>query len=70
MAGTGVKFSRLIKANAPGKWPLRAPTKKMRDELKMLQCKEPSADIATRICTIHVREPYTRSPNVYFQKKG
>jgi hypothetical protein len=57
MAGMGVKFLRLMRAKAPGRWPFRAPTKKIRDELKMLQCREPSADMATRICTIHVRDP-------------
>ena len=57
MAGMGVKFCKLMRARAQGRWPLRAPTKNIRDELKMLQCKEPRADIATRICTIHVKEP-------------
>ena len=64
IAVTGVRFPRLIKAKAPGKWPLRAPTKKIRDELKMLQCKDPRAEKATRICTIHVNVSETRSPNV------
>ena len=49
MAGMGVKFLILIKAMAPGKCPLRAPTKKMRDAPKMLLCRVPRADKATRI---------------------
>lgn len=57
MAGMGVKFSRLIKANAPGKCPFLAPAKKIRDELNKLQCKAPKAESATKIWTIHVKEP-------------
>ena len=49
MEGIGVRLLMLISAMAPGRWPLRAPTKNMRDELKMQLCKVPSADIATRI---------------------
>ena len=49
MEGIGVRLPMLISAMAPGRWPLRAPTKNMRDELKMQLCKVPSADIATRI---------------------
>ena len=45
----GVRLAMLISAIAPGRWPLRAPTKNMRDELKMQLCKVPNAEIATRI---------------------
>lgn len=47
MEGIGVRLLMLISAIEPGRCPLRAPTKKMRDELKMLLCKVPKAEIAT-----------------------
>ncbi len=47
MEGIGVRFFMLMSAIEPGRCPLRAPTKKIRDELKILLCKVPNAEIAT-----------------------
>lgn len=56
MEGMGVRLPMLINAIAPGRWPLRAPTKKIRDELNMLLCNVPNAEMATSTCITHVKE--------------
>lgn len=63
--GMGVKYLRLIIAKLRGRWPLRAPTKKRRDEAKMPPLRPPKVDNATDngITQAKLRGK-TRSPNV------
>ena len=62
--GMGVKYFRFIIARLLGRWPLRAPTKKSRDEAKIPPFKPPNVDSATERGIIHEKLPSIRLPNV------
>lgn len=62
--GIGVKFLTLMSEMAVGRCPLRAPTKKSRDDAKIAPFKAPNVEQATKNGISHAIGPKSLSPNV------